>query len=289
MPIDYALLRNWRFDRVDQHYDERETMLYALALNVGNDPLDLDQLAFVTEPQLKALPTMAAILARVGSWMRNPATGIDYSRILVGEVSLVLHAPLPIAGHLHAHHEVVSIVDKGEGRGALLTVRKQLFDGDTRIATFDQLTFCRSEGGFSQTGPSDPPAPLEPWNTDGLEPAAPPCAMPTLPQQALLYRLLGDANPLHAIPEKAAAAGFQRPILHGLASFGIVGHALLKTFCAYDPTRLQSIRCRFSAPVFPGETIVVNTWRLGDEILFEAHAGDPGRKVLSNGVARIQP
>lgn len=289
MPIDYALLKNWRFEPIEHTYDEHDTMLYALALNVGRDPLDENQLAFVTEFHLRALPTMTTILARVGSWMSNPATGIDYGKILVGELDLTLHAPVPVSDTLHADHEVVSIVDKGEGRGALLTVRKTLFNSaGTRIATFDQSTFCRAEGGFSAFGPSDAPPDREVWSTDGLERAAPPCDKPTLPQQALIYRMLGDRNPLHAVPAKARAAGFERPILHGLASFGMAGHALVETFCGHDPDRLSAIRCRFSAPVFPGETITIHSWRRGLEILFEASVLETGRKVLTNGVASIR-
>ena len=290
--IDYAKLKARTFPDVEQAYTAKDTMLYALGLGYGADPMDESQLQFVYEKNLKALPTMAVVLAYPGFWMKNPDSGIDWVRLVHGEQSLTVHKPLPVAGTVVGTSRIVSIVDKGEGKGALVFQERTLRDKATGdlLATIDHLTFCRADGGFSAkpgNGPrgGDPLPPAKPAVPETAPNAV--CDLPTLPQAALIYRLCADDNPLHAEPAVARAAGFPRPILHGLATYGVAGHAILKTFCGYDPARLKSLGARFSAPVFPGETLRTEMWKEGERIRFRARSVQRDLVVLSHGTAAI--
>lgn len=284
MTIEYDRLKGWKFPEIGVSYDDKDAMLYALALNLGANPLDEHELSFATASSPFVLPTMASILGRIGPWMRAPETGIDYSRILVGEVALDLHHPLPPRGTFMARHRVACVHDKGEGRGALVVVAKDLIDKNgVLIATFEQTTFCRADGGFSKHGGKSDPLPSR---VAFDVPSCPPDAVrmhPTLPQQALIYRLTGDLNPLHSDPSVARKAGFDRPILHGMATFGIAGWAILRDLCEVDPAGLCSISCRMSAPVFPGSVLETQMWEDGRYVLFETRAD--GRAVLTRGCA----
>lgn len=292
MAIDYAKLKNWPFKDVEQSYTEKDSMLYALGIGVGFDPMDERQLAFAYEKNLKALPTMAVVLAHPGFWMKDPATGIDWVRVLHGEHSLTLHGPLPVAATVVGRTRICAIVDKGVGKGALVAWERTLHDCKTGdlLATIDQVTFCRGDGGFSEVpgnGPAggDPAPAARPAAPEGAPEAI--CDLPTLPQAALIYRLCADPNPLHADPAVAKAAGFARPILHGLATFGVAGHAILKTYCNYNSALLVSLGARFSAPVFPGETIRCEMWARGNGLQFRARVLERDIVVLSHGTARI--
>ena len=289
--IDYRKLKDWKFPDIEHAYTADDTMFYALAVGLGADPVDERQLAFVndTAPGTPlALPTMAVILGFPGSWMRDPGTGIDFSMIVHGEELIVLHRPLPASGTVVSKHRITRIVDKGAGKGATVTYDKELVDkasGD-RLATVTHTTFCRGDGGFSvrdgATDASPPPAPKVPERAPDLV-----CELRTLPQQALLYRLCADRNPLHSEPAVARTAGFDRPILHGLGTYGVAGHALLATCCNYAPARLKRLFARFSAPVFPGETIRFEMYRDGGEIAFRARAKERDKVVLDYGRAQI--
>ena len=284
MTIDYQVLKNWRFPEIEHTYTVEDTMRYALAVGVGHDPMDERALRFVTEYQLQALPTMAVVLGYPGFWMTDPRTGIDATLILHGEEALTLHKPLPIAGTVFSRHKMQSVVDKGAGKGAVVIYDKSLFDKATGelLATITHTAFCRGNGGFSaKDGISDaappPPKPM---------PATPPDLvfdLPTLPQQALLYRLLADRNPLHALPKAALDAGFQRPILHGLGTYGVVGHALLKTLCDYQPEKIKRLSVRFTAPVYPGETIRTEIWSKENPIRFRAKVLERDAVVINFG------
>lgn len=289
--IDYVKLKAWSFPAIEHTYTADDAMLYALGVGLGADPMDERQLAFVNDTvpgTPRAVPTMAVILGYPGSWMRNPDTGIDFSMIVHGEELVVLHAPLPAAGTVVSRHHVTHVIDKGAGRGAIVTYDKELFDKatGTRLATVTHTTFCRGDGGFSArdglTDGAPPPPPKVPERAPDLA-----CELATLPQQALIYRLCADRNPLHSEPAAARKAGFERPILHGLGTFGVAGHALLATCCGYDPTRLQRMFARFSAPVFPGETIRVEIYREGTEFAFRARAKERDKIVLDYGRARV--
>lgn len=289
--IHYHPLRHWSFPEIEQHYSVDDTLRYALALGYGQDPLDEAGLRFVNETMPGgplALPTMAVVLGFPGSWMADPATGIDFAKIVHGEETLVMHRPLPAAGTVIARHRVTHVVDKGAGRGATITYDKDLYDkaSGAHLATVTHTTFARGDGGFSAgDGVTDtPPAP----------PPKPPTREPdhrfdiaTLPQQALLYRLCADRNPLHATPAVARAAGFARPILHGLCTYGLAARAVLAVCCQHDPTRLLQLAARFTAPVFPGETLRVEMYREGDGVQFRARVPERDVTVLDNGHARL--
>jgi acyl dehydratase len=179
---------------------------------------------------------------------------------------------------------VTEIIDKGPGKGALVYSERVVTDQATgeRIATATQTTFCRGDGGFG-----GPPREAPPVHT--LPERAPDhvCDLATRPETALIYRLSGDPNPLHVDPAVAQAAGFPRPILHGLATFGVAGHAILKTLGGYDPARLTAIAGRFSSPVFPGETIRTEMWRDGSVVSFRARMVERDVIALNNGRAEV--
>jgi len=284
MTIDYANLKSWPFADVEHSYAARDTMLYALGLGCGSDPTDADDLRFVYEDGLVALPTMAVVLGGPGFWLKNDKTGVDWRRILHGEQSVIIHRPLAVAGTVIGRTRVTEIIDKGAGKGALMFSERTLIDqaSGAPVATLASTTFMRGDGGFG--GPSGP-AP-EPHTLPDRAPDAA-CDFATLPQAALIYRLSGDYNPLHADPKVAASAGFPRPILHGLCSFGIAGRALIKLACDNDPKRLKSMRLRFSAPAFPGETIRTEIWRDGAQVSFRARVVERDLVILNNGLAQI--
>lgn len=293
--IDYRTLKNWHFPEIEHSYTADDSMLYALGVGLGADPIDERQLRFVddTRPDTPlALPTQAVVLGWPGSWMRDPRCGIDFSMIVHGEERVVWHRPIPAHGTVVSNHRITQVIDKGAGRGAIVVYDKELVDkaSGEPLATVTHTTFCRGDGGFSAgDGLADIPASPPPRVPD-----RPPDLireLPTLPQQALLYRLSADRNPLHSDPHTARDAGFARPILHGLCTFGIAGHALLAQCCDYDPERLTQMFARFSAPVFPGETIRVEIYREGapGEIAFRAKARERDKVVLDYGRASVRP
>lgn len=286
--LDYHKTKNWKFQDVKQHYDARDTIIYALGLGYGADPLDPAQLQYVYEKNLVAVPTLACVLASPGFWMKeNSELGIDWVKIVHGEQSLAIHRPLPPAATVIGRSSVTHVVDKQTG--AIVYTQRQLFEEKTGelLATVEQGVFCRGDGGFSKTsGESDeapPPRPAPPQDT----PPSHVIALNTRQDAALLYRLSGDTNPLHADPEVAGRAGYPRPILHGLATYGMACRGLLNLFGANDPSRLKSLSARMSSPVFPGETISIECWETADGISFQARVVERDVVVLKNGHAII--
>jgi acyl dehydratase len=284
MAIVTEKLLNLAIPTVEQTYTAKDAMLYALGVGLGFDPTDRNQLDFVYEKNLKVLPTFAVVLAYPGLWMRDLDTGIDAIKVVHGEQGLTLHKPLSPAGAVVGKSRVAGVVDKGEGRGALVTVERKIYakGSGELIATVTQTAFCRGDGGFG--GPSGPtPKPHElPARAPDLV-----CDLPTSPQAALIYRLSADINPLHADPDVAKAAGFPKPILHGLATYGVAGHALLKAACGYDPARLKSLNARFTAPVYPGDTFRTEIWLDGSVASFRTTAIERNVVAISNGRAEL--
>jgi acyl dehydratase len=285
MAIDQDKIMNWPFKAVEQTYTEKDTILYALGLGLGADPLDESQLDFVFEEnEFKALPTMAVVLATPGFWVRDPDSGVDWVKVLHGEQGLQIHKPLPSAATVVATTKVTGLVDKGADKGALIYSERTLVDkssGD-KLATLTSTTFARGDGGFGgQTGPTKPVHPIPNRAADMV------CDLPTLPQAALIYRLSGDPNPLHASPKVAQAANFKAPILHGLCTLGVAGHAILKTACDYDVTHFKSMDLRFSSPVYPGETIRTEMWRDDGIVSFRSRVLERDVVVLNNGRAEV--
>jgi acyl dehydratase len=282
MAFTYESLMSYQIPEVRQRLSPRDAVFYALSVGFGQDPLDPRQLDFVdAHRRLRAVPTQSVVLAHPGFWMADPKTGVDAVRVVHGEQRIAMHRPLPVEGEVIGRTRITGLVDKGPGRGALMYSQKDVLAAETgeRLATTRSTTFLRGDGGFG--GPSGP------VETPHAMPAARPdvvIAMPTRAEQALYYRLNGDDNPLHANPEVAAKAGFERPILHGLCTLGIVGHALLRTLGEYDDVRFKELAMRFSAPVYPGETIQVEIWRDGS---FRALVKERDVVVVNNGYANF--
>jgi len=279
--IDPDHLLAYDIPEVRETYGPRECAMYALSIGVGQDPLDRPDLRFVGAGDLVPFPTLPLVLGHPGFWLANSDTGVDAVRLVHGEQGLSLHAPLPIAGTVVGKTRVTGIVDKGAGRGALLYSEKQLRDAATGLlyATTTSTTFLRGDGGFG--GPEGPVKPVH------KVPETPPDFVHdtvTRPEQALWYRWNGDDNPLHLDPDVAAKAGFERPILHGLCSLGIAGHALVATLCDGDPARLQGLDARFTATVTPGETLRTDIWSDGS---FRTRVVERDVVAIGNGIARI--
>jgi acyl dehydratase len=286
MTIAYEKLMALEIPPAEQAYDAKDCMLYALGVGLGHDPMNEDELAFVYEKNLKVLPTMATVLGHSGSLVRNPDTGINWVMVVNGEQGFTLHRQLSGQGVLIGRTRIVEIVDKGAGKGALLFTERKISDkaSGALIATVTQTIFCRGDGGFGGPPRQTPmPHPIPARVPDAV------CDLPTRPEMALIYRLSGDYNPLHAEPAAARAAGFARPILHGLGTFGVSGHALLKAVCAYDPARLMAFSGRFSAPVFPGETIRTEMWLDGTIVSFRARVLERDVIAITNGRAELAP
>lgn len=286
MAINYQALLNRSFAPVEQHYTRQDSILYALALGLGSDPLDSRQLAYVYEPSQQVFPTLPMVLGYPGFWAREADTGIDWRRLVHAEQSLHLHAPLPAEGRVIGHTRITEIIDKGADKGALLYLERRVVDADTGVllATVNQVSMLRGDGGFG--GPSGPvPAPhrLPEREPDRV------CDLPTLPQAAMLYRLCGDDNPLHIDPAVARDAGFPRPILHGLCTLGVAVHGLLRSVLDYRGERLASLGVRFTAAFYPGETLRCEFWIDDDQVSFRARSLERDIQVLGAGFARLAP
>jgi acyl dehydratase len=283
MPVTYDGLMSLRSDGDVFTYGDRETMLYALGVGMGRDPMNEAELRYVYENDLKTLPTLASVIA----WGQRTIgqAGINYLMVVHGEQRLTMHKPLPSAATIVSDERVVAAVDKGAGKGALIYTEKviRLKDTNEKLCTVGGTIFARGDGGFG--GPA----------TGGPEPHAIPerksdavCETDTRVDQALLYRLSGDRNPLHSDPKIAKMAGFPRPILHGLCSYGTACRAVLKTICDYDHTMITGFDVRFSAPVFPGETIVTEMWKDGNVVSFRSKVKERDVVVLNNGKCTLK-
>ncbi len=285
MPLQAAALLTRPFAPIEHAYSLRDTQLYALGLGLGTDPLDAGQLRYVYEGQdgraLRALPTMANVLAYPGFWAREPDTGITWHKILHAEQEIRLHTPLPAGGRVRGTTRITGLWDKGETKGALLQQTRDITDADTGrlLATVVQLSLLRGDGGFGEGGNAGA------LPTPHAIPDGPPdhvCELSTPAQLALIYRLSGDLNPLHADPAVAAAAGFPRPILHGMALMGVAAHAVLRTVLDYDETRFAGMRVRFTAPAWPGDTLRTEMWVDGRAVSLRVTAVERNVVVLSN-------
>ena len=284
MPLDPEKLLALDIPDVEHTYGPKDCILYALGLGLGQDPTDEQQLAFVYEKHLKVLPTFPVVQGYSAYTFRRPELGITWTHVVHGEHAVRLHAPIAPEGTVIGRSRILDVIDKGAGKGALIYSERRILDKtDGRLlATINQTTFCRADGGFGGAKREAPAPHALPERAPDLS-----CDLPTRPETALIYRLSGDVNPLHAEPTFAREAGYPRPILHGLATFGVAGHALLKTLCNYDPARLTAMAGRFSAPVFPGETIRTEIWRDGDVVSFRARALERDVIAINNGRAAI--
>ena len=260
-------------------YNDKDSILYALGVGLGESLDDSKSLRFLYENHggVATVPTMASVLVPD---MFPPDLGWDYSQVLHLDQRLQLFRPLPAGAALMINKRVSEIYDRGSGKGAyvLFEAEGRLAKDDTVIFTLGSTILARGDGGC---GAPKGKAPL-PHKTPAREPDLS-CDIPTTAQQALLYRLNGDWNPLHADPAVAKAAGFDKPILHGLCTYGIACHAILKTICDYDPTLISEFNARFSSPVLPGDTITTEMWQDGNEISFQCAVKERDTVVIKNG------
>jgi acyl dehydratase len=279
VPIDYDQLMSRRTDDAPFSYTDTQTLLYNLSVGMGRDPLDAKELPFVFEqPALRAVPTLPVVLGDTGSGLLG-GVPINWHKVLHGEQRLTLHRPLPPAADLIRSSWISEIADKGADKGAVITMTAEvrLTSGEP-LYTTDSVIFARGDGGFG--GPSESshkPHPLPERAPDMVH------VTQTRPDQALLYRLNGDRNPLHASPEFAKRGGFPAPILHGLCSYGIACRAVLAAVCDYDPDQMKSFDVRFTSPIFPGETIHTDIWVDGEVVSFRSRIEARGVVSLSNG------
>lgn len=278
MPINYQAALRHAFPPVEGSYTRRDAQLYALSTGWGRDPLDPLELPFVYEHGFKVAPTFAATLGFVS--IRDANLGIDYTRVVHGAQALTLHSPLPEAADYRCVTRIAEIIDRGAGKGAIIELERTLTERHhgTLLATSVMSAFCRADGGFG--GPvtsAPPPHPLPDDPPDHEIDLAPPA------HGALLYRLNGDYNPLHADPEFARRAGFDRPVLHGLAVYGEVARVALTHLAEGDVSRFESITCRFTSPVFPGEALRCQLWQRNATVSFRVLVTERGVTALDNG------
>ncbi len=257
--MDLDKVVNRVFPDTEQSYTARDSILYALGVGFGSQPLDPRHIDYLFEERLKASPTYANVLGHPGMWARDAEYGIDWKKLLHAEQRLEMHAPLAPSGRIIGKHFILGVRDMGE-RGAMVHQRKHVIDAASgeKIATVTNTLMLRGDGGCGDWG--EVPAELE-----KLPETVPDSALEVQATeiQPLIYRLSGDLNPLHIDPEVAKVAGFPRPILHGLSTKGMAGYALLRQFCDFDPNRLGSMAVRFSRPVLPGDLIRFEFWGTG--------------------------
>jgi acyl dehydratase len=281
MPIDIDRVVGASLPEVGGRWDEDDVILYHLGIGAGDPPTSPNELSYCYEAALRVLPSFATIPPFAAMLNVAALDGMDINPALLlhGEHEIVLHRPLPVAATVQSQSQVTGVYDKG--KAALVVVETVTADGSGPLFTNRASLFVRGEGGFG--GPSGPPAPPGPPNRDPDLTVE--CR--TLPQQALLYRLSGDKNPLHADPAFAALGGFDRPILHGLCSFGMVCKAVVDHALGGEPGRVGTYGGRFSGVLFPGETLVVSMWLEPDAVHVNAACLERSSPVLTNARVRL--
>ena len=284
MPIDVEKAMSSPIASMDYEFTKNDTILYALGVGAGVPCTDKDQLKFTFENGLKTLPTFGVIppFSALMKVVGHPGLQFNPMMLLHGEQYMEIRKhPIPIQGKLTTQPKIGGIYDKG--KGALLLLEATTTDEKGEEVFFNVFSlFLRGEGGFGgESGPKAGNVPPERDPDKVVE-------MKTLPQQALLYRLSGDSNPLHADPQFAKMGGFDRPILHGLCTFGHVGRAVLQEYCDNDPAKFKSIQVRFAKSVYPGDTIVTEMWKEGDDtIIVKAKTLEGGADVITNAAVKL--
>lgn len=294
MAIDARALKVRRFPVVDCSLSAHDAALHALSLGLGVDPIDAQTRSLVLQDAIggsRVLPTQLATLGHPGPWMRDPDSGIDGRRVALAEFRLQVHHLPALDVPLRAHNRVTHVWDLGPGRGARVVVERRILEPQGRLlACMQQVLACLGDGGFSETQPGA--VVDDPWEELPVAPSGAPDLRdlrPTRPDSALLFRLLGDLNPIHVDPQAARAAGFERPILHGVATLGLACWSVLQGCAQGDPHRLRSLAARFAAPVYPGEVLEVWLWPQRDRVRFEARVQGRDLTVLRRGVAELAP
>jgi acyl dehydratase len=278
-------LTNKTFPELRATYTKRDTMLYALGVCACEDPLDAEQLRFVYEGALQALPSLACVLAHPGFWIKAPELEVNWAKLVHAEQYFNLAAPLPAEREVIGRYRITGVLDKGPQSGVLVYFEKSLYTTDeTLLGTVESTYFLRGDGGCGDWGrpgrefPMTPPAPA----SGSIE-------VPTSPIAALVYRLSGDYNPLHADPAVAQKAGFEKPILQGLCTYGIACQSLIRLLCGSDAGRLVSMGARFTKPVYPGDAIRTEYWSTDDGIVhFRSLSVRRNEVVLDRGIAKVR-
>jgi acyl dehydratase len=275
------LVRAYRSEPVTQTYSVNDTMLYAVGVGAGAEPADR---RFVYEKGLQALPTMAVVLGRETPWLADPKYGLNLNKMLAAEQGLEIHRPLAATATIRGQTTVEKLHDKGEGRGAIMTIKRSLSDAETGepIADVRIVVFLRADGGFGgRSDPASVPHILPDRAPDRID------AYHTTPDQGVLYRLSGDYNPIHIDEAYAKAAGLPGPILHGLCTYGIACRSVVHGACDGDAGRIRRFDARFTSPVYPGDLIVTEMWIDGDTVSFRCRVPARNTVVLNNGIARL--
>lgn len=278
MPINYDELMSTSVLDEPFEYTEKDTMLYAIGVGFGRDPLDARELPYVSEVRaLRTVPSMAS--------MTVPANLLDdcgwnRSKVLHGEQRLELYRPLPPAAKLLMNHRVVGVYDHGAERGARILVESEarLARDETVLFSLGTTLLARGDGGFGGPAVQAAAGHTLPQRQPDLH-----CDIETRPDQALIFRLAGDLNPLHADPAYARRAGFAAPILHGRCTYGIACHAILMTICDYDFTLVTGLDARFSSPVYPGDVIRTDMWQDRNVVSFRCRVETREVTVIDNG------
>jgi acyl dehydratase len=288
VPIDHKKLLALDIPAREFSYTERDAMLYALGIGLGADPMNKAELPFVYEGRggyqpgakstLKTMPTMATVIAWDDSAILQ--SGINFVQVLHGEQRIRLTGPLPPAATILAKTRFTDIFDKGAGKGAVLLTETTITEKSSGkvLCVNTSTVFARGDGGFGGPQGSGPAPHKVPERAPDKV-----VEYKSRPDQAILYALSGDRNPLHRDPDVAQAAGFPRPILHGLCTYGHAVRAVVCGMLDHDPDGVREIEGRFTAPVFPGETIRTEMWRDGKVISFRTFVIERELMVINNG------
>ena len=283
MPIDPKLASNATFEKTHAAWDQDDVILYHLGVGAGvGKATDPKELEYTYERNLKVLPSFAVVpvFSALGHLGAIPGVSINFALVLHGEQDVEIHRPIPPSAKIETTGRVAGLYDKGKAALIIMEVETSEKGGD-KLFTNRFSIFARGEGGFG--GDAGPKAVNE------APTRAPDKVVEsrTLPQQALLYRLSGDKNPLHADPEFAKIGGFDKPILHGLCSYGIVCKAVVDGMLEGDVTRVARYQARFSGVVFPGETIVTSMWKEGNKILISAKSKERDSVAIANSAITL--
>jgi acyl dehydratase len=281
MPINYDEIMSMTSENVEISYSDKDSILYSLGVGLGNDPMNMAELKYVYENSQVALPSMATNFQYHSPLLLK--ANINFILVVHGEQKLSFSNPLPVSGDFISNAKVIGCYDKGAGKGAVIDVETtiNLKKDNTEICKLVSTTFARGDGGFG--GPESP-------KNEIFKPEGDPDfvhEIKTKPDQALIFRLSGDYNPLHSDPNFAKTAGFEKPILHGMCTYGIACRSVVESVCEGDAKRLKKFDCRFSSPVYPGETIVTEMWKNDSKVYYQSKVKERDKIVIKNGVSEI--